>query len=172
LTYDHDDGERCYYPSIDGLDAIYESYPNITFVNVVRDAEAWFESIKGWSQASLFVRLRLCNATGFPNGQSTKNDFIRMYNNFNGMIRQFVQDRPSITYIEVQLESNTTGQVLQDATGIDRQCWKQCKPQERHCEEDKNKNVVMNPKNEEEEENSTTNDDEGDDSEGDDNGKR
>ena len=97
LNYDHDIGEQCFYPSIDGLDAIYESYPTITFVNVVRNTEAWYNSIRNWSQASLFVRLRLCNATGFPDGQSTKKDIMKMYDNFNNMIRQFVKDRPSIT---------------------------------------------------------------------------
>ena len=121
------------------MDAIYESYPNITFVNVVRDTAAWYHSIRTWSQASLFVRLRLCNATGFPDGQSNREDIMQMYDNFNHMIRQFVKDRPSITYIEVQLESNDTGKVLQDATGIDSACWKVCKPQDRHCEGDQPK---------------------------------
>ena len=141
LNYDHDTGERCYYPSIDGLEAIYESYPNITFVNVVRNTEAWYTSIRTWSQASLFVRLRLCNATGFPNGQSTREDIMQMYDNFNNMIRQFVKDRPSIHYIEVQLESNETGKVLQEATGIDSTCWKVCKPQDRHCVGDQPKHL-------------------------------
>jgi hypothetical protein len=147
LNYDHDIGERCFYPSIDGLDAIYESYPTITFVNVVRNTEAWYNSIRTWSQASLFVRLRLCNATGFPNGQSTKEDIMQMYDNFNDMIRQFVKDRPSITYIEVQLEANNTGLLLQEATGIDSACWKVCKPQERHCQGDQPKHMRRpNPK--------------------------
>jgi hypothetical protein len=139
LNYDHDIGERCFYPSIDGLDAIYESYPTITFVNVVRNTEAWYHSIRTWSAASLFVRLRLCNATGFPDGQSTKEEIMQMYDNFNNMIRQFVKDRPSITYIEVQLESNSTGQLLQEATGIDSACWKVCRPQDRHCQGDEPK---------------------------------
>ena len=52
------------------------------------------------------------------------------------MIRQFVKDRPSIQYIEVQLESNATGKLLQDATGIDAACWKVCRPQDRHCQGD------------------------------------
>jgi hypothetical protein len=134
LNYDHDAGEQCFYPSIDGLDAIYESYPTMTFVNVVRNTEAWYHSIRTWSSASLFVRLRLCNATGFPNGQSTKEDIMQMYDNFNQMIRQFVKDRPSIQYIEVQLESNATGKLLQEATGIDAACWKVCRPQDRHCQ--------------------------------------
>ena len=146
MNYDHDIGERCFYPSVDGLDAIYESYPTITFVNVVRNTEAWYNSIRTWSQASLFVRLRLCNATGFPDGQSTKEDIMQMYDNFNKMIRQFVQDRPSITYIEVQLEANDTGLLLQDATGIDSACWKVCKPQERHCQGDQPKRPHQNTK--------------------------
>ena len=61
---------------------------------------------------------------------------MRMYDNFNHMIRQFVKDRPSIQYIEVQLESNATGKLLQDATGIDAACWKVCRPQDRHCQGD------------------------------------
>jgi hypothetical protein len=58
-----------------------------------------------------------------------------MYDNFNEMIREFVKNRPSITYIEVQLEGTDTGQKLEDATGIDRNCWKLCKPQERFCQD-------------------------------------
>lgn len=59
-----------------------------------------------------------------------------MYDNFNQMIRLFVKDRPSITYIEVQLESNATGKLLHEATGIDAACWKVCRPQDRHCQGD------------------------------------
>lgn len=137
LNYDHDKGERCYYPSIDGLEAIYASYPTSTFVNVVRDTQAWYESLRNWSHASLFVRFRLCNATGFPNGQSTKEDFFALYDGHNAMIRQFAADRPSLTYLEVSLEDSRTANMLAEATGIDASCWKQCKPQERKCEEDR-----------------------------------
>ena len=50
------------------------------------------------------------------------------------MIRQFVHDRPSITYIEVKLESADTGRILEEATGITAGCWRKCKPEERFCE--------------------------------------
>lgn len=134
LNYDHDPGLQCFFPSIDGLDAIYNSYPNATFMNVVRDTEAWYTSLKTWSHSSLFVRFRLCNATGFPNGQSTREDFMAFYEAHNEMIRQFVRDRPSLTYIEVKLESPDTGRILEEKTGISADCWKKCKPEERHCE--------------------------------------
>lgn len=135
LKYDHDIGEQCYFPSIDGLDAIYESYPRLTIFHVVRNSTEWYHSLKNWSHSSLFVRFRLCNATGFPNGQSGQADFIYFYEQYNEMIRQFVAERPSITYWEVALEAAHTGSVLAEATGIPRRCWKHCKPQERGCQE-------------------------------------
>lgn len=137
LSYAHDSGEECYFPSIEGLEAIYHSYPNATFVNVIRNAQDWFTSLQKWSHASLFVRFRLCNATGFPNGQSTTSDFYDFYEWHNNLIRQFVRDRPSINYIEVQLESPDTGHLLEDRTGIPSQCWKQCRPDSVLCEQDK-----------------------------------
>lgn len=149
LTYEHDNGERCFYPSVDGLDAIYESYPYASFVNVVRNTESWYESLKSWSHSSLFVRIRLCNATGFPNGQSNKTEIMAMYDGHNAMIRQFVADRPTLTYLEIQLEAPETASILAQATGIDSACWKQCKPQERKCEEDRVKAAGSKAKEEE-----------------------
>ena len=105
-------------------------------MNVVRDSESWYTSLKNWSHSSLFVRFRLCNATGFPDGQSTAKGFMAFYEAHNEMIRQFVRDRPSITYIEVSLESSDTGRILEEKTGISERCWKKCKPEERHCEGD------------------------------------
>jgi hypothetical protein len=137
INYDHDKGEECYFPSIDGLEAIYLSYPNSTFVNIVRDTESWYESLKKWSHSSLFVRFRLCNATGFPSGPASRDDFLRFYEGHNAMIRQFVNDRPSLTYVEVKLEDPETGRILSEASGISEDCWKKCKPEERLCEEEK-----------------------------------
>ena len=61
---------------------------------------------------------------------------MRFYEAHNAMIRQFVRDRPSLTYIEVKLEAPDTGRILEEATGISADCWKKCKPEERHCEGD------------------------------------
>lgn len=133
-VYDHDVGVSCFFPSIDGLEAIYESYPYATFVNVVRDTEAWYESIKKWAHSSLFVRMRLCNATGFPDGQSQKQDFLEFYDNHNALIRQFVKARPSLSYIEIELESEEASRILSESTGIQAECWRNCKPDKVDCE--------------------------------------
>jgi hypothetical protein len=119
---------------VDGLDAIYDSYPTATFVNVIRNETAWYSSLRNWSHSSLFVRFRLCNATGFPNGQSTQQDFYHFYLQHNERIRRFVRDRPSLTYVEVQLESPDAGRVLEEAFGISAHCWMKCKPDQVLCE--------------------------------------
>lgn len=137
LTYGHDVGLQCYFPSIEGLEAIYHSYPNATFVHVVRDTKEWYLSLQKWSHSSLFVRFRMCNTIGFPNGQSDANDFYEFYDWHNALIRRFVKDRPSINYIEIKLDDPNAGQILQDRTGISKGCWKQCRPDSVLCEEDK-----------------------------------
>lgn len=60
---------------------------------------------------------------------------MAVYDGHNAMIRQFVADRPSLTYVEAKLEAPETGTILAEATGIDVACWRRCKPQERTCEE-------------------------------------
>ena len=62
---------------------------------------------------------------------------MSVYDGHNAMVRQFVADRPSLTYVEAKLEAPETGTILAEATGIDMACWKQCKPQERKCVENR-----------------------------------
>lgn len=59
---------------------------------------------------------------------------MAFYDAHNEMIRQFVRDRPSLTYVEVELESPDTGRFLADVTGIPADCWKKCRPDERLCD--------------------------------------
>ena len=119
---------------MDGLDAIYNSYPKATFINVVRNASDWYNSLLNWSHGGLFVKLRLCNGTGFPNGQSTRTDIQEFYEWHNNRIRQFVKDRPSINYIEIHVDDPIAGQILENRTGIPSSCWKHCRPDSPYCE--------------------------------------
>jgi hypothetical protein len=112
---------------------MYQSYPSATWVNVVRNATAWYQSLKSFSDGSLFVRFRLCNATGSPNGQATRDDFIRFYQHHQAQVRRFVHARPSLSYIEVPLEDPQTGLLLEQATGIPASCWQHCPPLQKGC---------------------------------------
>jgi hypothetical protein len=40
-----------------------------------------------------------------------------------GHVRRFAQAHPSMTYIEVDLEANATGSILEDKIGIPAHCW-------------------------------------------------
>lgn len=80
--------------------------------------------------------MRLCNGTHFPNGQTDKQGWYGFYDWHNEMVRQFVRDHPSITYIEGQLEDENLGSVLAEKLGIEADCWKRCRPQFRQCDED------------------------------------
>jgi hypothetical protein len=122
----------CFYPSIDGLDAIYDAYPNATFLMVIRNTSSWYTSFHSWYDARLFRRWKRCNTTGMPSKGGTWKDFQTYYDWHYTMVRDFAQNRPSLTYVEVQLDSPDTPHILEEAFGISSACWGKCDPQY-HC---------------------------------------
>jgi hypothetical protein len=123
--------DSCYFPSIDGLDAIYQAYPNSTLMLVVRDTKSWFKSFSTWGK-DLYDRWKRCNATNMPSrlySKATKlNDFEKFYEWHQDMVRTFARNHPSLTYVEVKLESPETPKILEDAFGIRKNCWGKCDP--------------------------------------------
>ena len=132
-TYKKPFGSQCFYPSIDALDEIHQSYPNVTFVMVVRDTQQWYNSMESWGEGSLLNRWRPCNTTRMPGFRATAKDFMDFYDWHTENIRQFVQ-RKGIRYIEVQLESNETGEILEREVGIPSKCWAKCTPYSKFCQ--------------------------------------
>lgn len=131
--HDHDTTTQCFFPSLHGLNNIATHYPNASLILVVRDAGAWYRSLRQWSGGKLMRSMaRYC--PGFPKDPSRRNraDWIRFYQNHTNSIRSFAKQNPSITYVEVPLEGSNTGIVLQDKVGISSDCWRNCKPQERN----------------------------------------
>jgi hypothetical protein len=126
-------GPSCYYPSVDALDAIYDSYPNATFVMVVRNTSSWFNSMESWGEGSLLKRWAGCNTTGF--GWTMEREKIEQFYDWHTEnIRQFARNHPSINYIEVELESPETGRILEEKIGIPSKCWAKCTPYSKFCE--------------------------------------
>jgi hypothetical protein len=133
----HEDGEgpQCYYPSISALEAIYNSYPNATIVLVVRNSSSWYNSLLQHGKGTLLQRWSHCHLPHFPREESPlPKDVIRFYEWHNENVRSFCQERPSLRYIEVELESNQTGQILKDTIGMPRTCWGKCTPLLKWCE--------------------------------------
>lgn len=128
----------CYYPSIHGLESIYKYYPNSTIMLVYRNSSSWASSIFTWRN----LAGRLGDCPGFPStpaspGDQTYGDFNRwvdFYERHTESIRKFAQEHPSLTYVEASLEDDGTAALLQEKTGIDGSCWKNCKPEVRGCE--------------------------------------
>jgi hypothetical protein len=124
---------HCFYPSVDALEAIAEHYPNATFVMAVRQTESWYKSIANWAGGSLLKRWRRCNATGFPGWTLKPRRIKRFYDRHNANIRRFLNEHPSINYIEVSLESEETGKILEREIGIPAECWDKCAPNSQLC---------------------------------------
>jgi Sulfotransferase domain len=108
---------------IDALDEVYTSYPNATFLFVVRETEGWLNSIQSYHDGFIMDVWKRCKTRGFPNLDGTLDDFRAFYEWHKDMIRTFAREHPSWTYIEVDLEAPATGQILQDKVGIDASCW-------------------------------------------------
>jgi hypothetical protein len=53
----------------------------------------------------------------------TRDDILRFYDWHTEHVRSFAAAHPSMTYIEVKLESDDTAQILEDQIGIPAQCW-------------------------------------------------
>jgi Sulfotransferase domain len=124
---------RCYYPSIEALDATYKQFPNITVIMITRDTNKWYKSMEKWGEGTLLKRWKACNTTNMPNSNAKPQDFMRFYDWHNDNIRKFVSDKPSIKYIEVELESSETGDILEREVGIPSTCWAKCTPYSKYC---------------------------------------
>jgi Sulfotransferase domain len=125
----------CYYPSIQALDSIYQHYPNATIILVRRNSTNWYHSMKNWGNGSLFQRWTHCNIPNFPTvNATTEHDFVQFYDWHDQNVRNFALRHPSITYVEISLESSDTGSILEQTIGIPKTCWGKCTPSAKWCE--------------------------------------
>jgi Sulfotransferase domain len=121
----------CFDPSVHGLDAIYESYPNATILMAIRDSQKWLDSVDRYRfrKWALLEDLMKCpdlwttQQQDVGNRTLTRDDILQFYDWHTEHVRSFAAAHPSMTYIEVQLESDDTAKLLEDRIGIPAQCW-------------------------------------------------
>jgi hypothetical protein len=120
---------QCYYPAIEGLEEIYQWYPNSTLMLATRDTKTWQKSASKWS--SITTRWESCELPGFT-GTSPEavQDFYEWHKE---LVRNFARNHPSMTFIEVALEDPTTPFILEKRTGVPASCFAKCKPEENFC---------------------------------------
>lgn len=135
----------CYDPAVWALEALYDSYPNMTFLLARRNLDEWFESITYqrvypdellqcrnlWPVQPVYrpdelipVKSHRTNRTEvLPHQTLNPQDLKLLYQWHTEHVRQFVREHPSITLVEVELGSNTIALELEAAFGINARCW-------------------------------------------------
>jgi hypothetical protein len=118
---------HCFEPVLHGgLDNLYRYHPNATIFLAVRNIDGWISSVKHWFHLDRRLK-HVCRRPGYytqwQNKTVTDDDLAQMYIDHANMVRSFAKAHPSLTYIEVELESNDTGRVLEERIGISRECW-------------------------------------------------
>ncbi len=116
----------CYFPSVSALDAMYQSYPNMTIVLGYRNSTKWYHSVRSWGRGGLIQRwTRFCS---FMPDTNTLENFIEFYEGHNQHVREFAKKHPSITFLEFSIDSPHVAEELEAMTNISATCWGHSKP--------------------------------------------
>lgn len=137
-------GPPCYYASVHdgGLENIAKYYPNATILLVTRNATSWHRSIAKWG--SLLHRLKkYCGFDGSLHDgdnmeywnnmytslpRSKEEYWVHFYQAHTQKIREFAMKHLSMTYVEVELENEKLGEILERYTSVSASCVMDCHP--------------------------------------------
>lgn len=123
-------GRACWYNSLNdgGLEHVARYYPNLTIFMVPRNATAWVRSVSQWGGGRLFSGWK--KRCGFKGsiGDYSDADWESFYHAHTEKIRQFALKNLHITYVEVELETEDSAEMMEYYTGIDRICLQHCFP--------------------------------------------
>ena len=109
----------CYFPQLSALQELHDAYPTARFTLTTRPPAHWLASVDGWG---LRDRLVDCNLPGLPEGKGADDqELMTWFSSHLDTVREFVAANPSHgPLLEVDIEDDSTGQVLEEATGIVR----------------------------------------------------
>ena len=117
---------RHFLPQHFYLERLSQEYPQATLVLSLRNSTQWAHSVFNWFQ----MRGRVVNEYIYFNktierpGKHRAIEFlVRIYDEHTAFVRQFVQDHPSHTLVEINITDPNAGNILGDAFGLDPQCW-------------------------------------------------
>lgn len=118
--------DRYFMPQISYTRAIYDAYPNATWILNHRHPQAWLKSVDKWRD----LRQRFIGSTfklpWFGKGVGVQDEeMLRFYNYSVQYIRDFVDSHPSVTLVEVRVDHPNAGDILEQGFGIDQSCWGQ-----------------------------------------------
>ena len=122
---DYPKPSKCYIPSIQSLQDIYESHPSATIILVTMDPKLWFQTIfKKPTNFILLLKLQeYCSSetsheANWPKPWSTKEEYYEFYMNHTYMVRNFTSNHPTLTYLEYNLDDEDVHVKLEHDFGI------------------------------------------------------
>jgi Sulfotransferase domain len=122
----------CFFPTMQSyaLQNLFDAYPNATVIHVRRDPEEWYKTLSPGEKERW---PRWCNhgtavenaVLQFPEANATKEEWIHFYEQHTKFVRRHAEEHPSITFIDVDLETNAseTSRTLNQRLGIPESCW-------------------------------------------------
>mmetsp|Transcript_13850 Transcript_13850/g.40528 ORF Transcript_13850/g.40528 Transcript_13850/m.40528 type:complete len:1116 (-) Transcript_13850:48-3395(-) len=117
----------CYFPQMESLDEIHRHYPNATFILNLRNTTDWANSVKNWGHGrdALPIKLVQCDLPGLPKGVGSKNEeLVAWFEMHTERVRSFVSRHPSHKLIEVTIDTDEAGGVMEGNFGISSsKCW-------------------------------------------------
>lgn len=126
-------GGKLFFPQIEYLEQIVNSYPNGTFFLTFRSMDKWYNSLTNfWSglgprsqKRNMKHEMIAANITTFPRNRTSKgggdiHDFRDFFCNHVNRVRQVV---PPHRLVEIDIEDPTTGAIMADIFDIDEKCW-------------------------------------------------
>ena len=115
---------NCWFPQDSALTELHAAFPYATWVLPLRPVAHWMRSVDDWSQLrSHFVR---CDLLDLPEGVGESDDALAaFYFDHAARVRSFVRSHPSLTLVEVDIESEAPRpeSVMHSAFGVAEHCW-------------------------------------------------
>lgn len=111
-------------PQWDYLEPIYKQFPSASWILNVREPRKWLNSVDRWKD----LRERFVNNPFLPDlpvgvGKEDS-EMIRFYERQAQRIRDFADAHPSLSLVEVPIDSPNAGSIMEEAFGIPKTCWR------------------------------------------------
>lgn len=122
-----EEGEKCYFPQVEALDAIHAEFPRATFIlNHRQKIDDWINSVN--NHHDLRLRFGECDIPGLPagagaagpEGDAQLRAFVASHVD---RVRQFVKSHPSHKLVEVVIEDPSAGTRMEREFGVPASCW-------------------------------------------------
>jgi hypothetical protein len=125
-------GKRIFFPQHFRIQELHDAYPNATWILNWRDFDSWIESVLKWGRddrlhdqfMNEYYMQGVLSSLPENNTTATKEIMKKIYYDHHELVREFVQQHPSHTLVEVNITHENAGTVLAEAFGLNATAWK------------------------------------------------